>query len=195
MFEHFTKLFSKQQPEGEMQIGSPDDLRRGDGNSTTRHDALPKFQPDGLISREAAQAKLSKEDQTRVLPSWQKPARTTAPDVRFDFGAPISHQDAKAEFATVAEAQAILKDATQHLGQSGPVLADKAQPTVTQPAAVKPGNDVKQTGVQPVKPTPQWVSAKPHVQSTVSEILEQNQAELAPRANREVGRTHSSNQL
>jgi hypothetical protein len=203
MLERFAKLLSKknedQMQEDQMQIGSPHDLRKGDSNSTTRHDALPKFQPEGLISREAAQAKLSKEDQTRVLPAWQRPAVATAPDIRFDFAAPISLQNAKSEFATVAEAQAILKDATEHRDQNGPLPADKVQPTVTQPAAIKPGNDVKRTSVQPVKPTPQWVSAKPNVQSTANQILEQNQAEstprLAPNPNRELGRTHSSKQL
>jgi hypothetical protein len=204
MFERFTKLLSKknedQMQEDQMQIGSPQDLRKGDSNSTTQHDALPRFQPEGLISREAAQAKLSKEDQTRVLPPWQRPA-PTAPDIRFDFGAPISLQDAKSEFATVAEAQAILKDATQHRDQNGLLPADKDQPTVTEPAAIKSGNDVKQTSVEPVKPTPQWVSAKPNFQSTANQILEQNKAESTPRLdpnpnpNRELGRTHSSIKL
>src|SRR5664279_3840195 len=97
MLERFTKLFSKknegQIQEDEMQIGSPHDIRKGDSNSTTRHDALPKFQPEGLISREAAQAKLSKEDQTRVRPAEQGSTVATAPDIRFDFGAPISLQN------------------------------------------------------------------------------------------------------
>ena len=132
MFERFTKMFSKkpedQTQADQMQIGSPHDLRKGDSNSTTRHDALPKYQPEGLISREAAQAKLSSEDQTNVRAPRQRPTLITPPNIRFDCGAPMSLQDAKSEFATVAEAQAILKDPTQHRDQNGPRSADEVQP-------------------------------------------------------------------
>jgi hypothetical protein len=186
MFERFTKLFSKtHEDQNQIQIGNPGDLRKGDANSTTRHDVLPKFQPEGLISLEAAQAKLSKEDQTKVLPPWRRPA-------------PISLQDAKGEFATVAEAQAILKDATHQPDRNGAKPADEIQPTVTPPATIKPGNNAQQTGIQPANPA-QWVSAKPTIHLAANEILQQNQGEptskSAPKADRGLERTHSSKQL
>jgi hypothetical protein len=112
MYERFTKLFSKKH-EDQIEIGSPGDLRKGDMNPNTQHDMLPKFQPEGLISREAAQAMRSKEDQTEVRPQGQRPVPTAAPNVRGFGPTPITLQAAQDEFATVAQAQEILKPKPQ----------------------------------------------------------------------------------